>query len=118
MRPKTERLQLLLARLTAAPRAATADEALALIENRLNRVEDELTHIPHDPKAWLADGRMYGPRSDSARRVPGHPDVTRYRSRGHNIWIARNGAIRISEVSSGATLLDLPGADGCRLELD
>ncbi len=89
---------------------------MRLLENALNQVEDELTDVPFDPDEWLNDGRLYPPRADSARRVPGRPDVTRYRSLGHNTWIARNGAIRIVEIANDSTVLDKPGADGWPVE--
>jgi hypothetical protein len=46
------------------------------------------------------------------RRITDHPQVSRFRSRKHNTWIAENGAIKIAEVEGGKVCLDKPGADG------
>ncbi|MGC2855468.1 hypothetical protein ACM64Y_08335 [Novispirillum sp. DQ9] len=108
---KAQRLAVFLEKLGQAPPARSAAEARQLLETVLNAVEDTLTSIPAAPDQWQTDGRMYAPRDDSARTVPGRPDVTRYRNRNHNTWIGQNGAIRISR-SDGACLLDKPGLDG------
>jgi hypothetical protein len=55
---------------------------------------------------------MYPPQPDSKRAVPGRPDVTRYRSKGHSTLIGESGAIRIIDHGSGDVVLDKPGADG------
>ena len=44
---KPERIAAFLQRLVAAAPAASHDEALALVRNTLNAVEDELTSIPY-----------------------------------------------------------------------
>lgn len=116
MSSRAARFAEFLRRLEAAPPASSAEEAMELLANTLDRVEDELTAIPFDPDNWLNAGRMYPPQVDSAREVPGRPDVTRSRSVGHNTWIATNGAIRIAEVGS-SVVLDKPGADGCTIDL-
>jgi hypothetical protein len=77
-------------------------------------VEDEFTTIPFDSDKWRTDGRMYPPRSDSVRQVPDRPNVKRYRSRGHDTFIAENGAIEIAAPASmgGRVYLAKPGVDG------
>lgn len=114
---KEARLAEFVQRMEAAPPAGSADEAMTLLSNTLNEVEDELTDIPFDPDRWMNDGRMYPPQADSAREVDGRADLTRYRSVRHNTWIRTNGAIRIEELQTRAVLLDKPGGDGCRVDL-
>jgi len=113
---KQERLNTFLERLSTAPPAVTAEEAFVSLSSILNAVEDELTSIPFNPMQWEHDERMYPPLPDNAHSVPGRPDLTRYRSRKHNIWIAANGAIRIAALN-GDLLLDKAGKDGKKVEL-
>lgn len=111
MRTKAERLDEFFRRLAAAPAAASHDEAFRLLCDTLNRVEDELCDEPYDPSAWTTQDRMYPPQEDAARPVADHPAVTRYRSRGHNSFVAVNGAVEIRDMSNRA-LFEKPGADG------
>lgn len=106
---KRERIKIFLQRLEAAPPANNAEEALQLVTDVLNGVEDELTSIPYNPELWMDDGRMYPPQADSARRDV--PDVVRYRSVSHNTRIHRNGAIRIERID-GTCLLNKPSQNG------
>jgi hypothetical protein len=114
---KEERFREFLTRLINAPRASSHDEALALLSQTLNDVEDEFSEIPCRPEEWQTDGRMYPPRKDNARDVPGREDVIRYRHRSHNTFIRDNGAIEIRDLH-GLTLLEKPGADGRGVELE
>src|SRR3954465_6987776 len=108
---KAERLAEFLRRLKALPPVPTAEEAFETVARTLNAVEDELTDIPNNPTAWQSDGRMYPPQIDSRRDIPDFPNVTRYRSRSHNTFIAANGAVEIL-TTEGFILLSKPGADG------
>lgn len=89
---KDARFQEYLRRLYEAPPVASGDEALRLIGDTHNAVENEMTDIPFDPARWQTDGRMYPPQADSLRDVPDRSDVKRFRSRGHNTFIRDNGA--------------------------
>lgn len=75
-------------------------------------VEDELTDIPFNPGLFRSDGRMYPPQEDHAHAVDGHPEVTRYRSSGHNTFLGSNGAIEIRRIRGGHVDLAKHGADG------
>jgi hypothetical protein len=108
---KAQRLIEFLRRLRWAAPAANAEEAFELVARILNAVEDEFSGTPFDPQAWQTDGRLYPPQIDSRRVVPDRPDVTRYRSRSHNTFIAANGAIEIQTIDR-VVLLSKPGADG------
>ena len=112
IRDKRERFAIFVQRLMEAPPASSAEDALMLLSTTLNAVEDEFTDIPFDPSQWMSDGRMYPPQADSARDVPGRSDVTRYRSKAHNTFIAKNGAIRIEVATSSIVVLSKPGSDG------
>lgn len=58
------------------------------------------------------DGRLYPPQSDNWLTVDGHPHVIRMRTRGHNVFIAMNGAIEIRYKGSEALVLSKAGSDG------
>ena len=113
--PKGDRIKEFFRRLDEAGAAGTHDEAFDLVTALLNAVENEMTTIPFDPPNWQTDGRMYPPQADAYRPVPGHPGVRRYRSRGHNMFIAENGAIEIAippPDNGGTTAFAKVGADG------
>jgi len=113
---KKERLAEFVRRMIAAPRVSSAEEAMELLSDTLNQVEDELTAIPFAPDRWRDDGRIYPPQSDSARAVPGRPDVTRYRHVNHDTFIGANGAIRIVECDTGGIVLEKRGENGCGID--
>jgi len=98
--------------MTAAPAANSFDEAFRLLCETLDTVEDELTSIPSCPKNWQTDGRLYPPQLDNRRPVPGYDQVTRLRNRGHNTYVAENGAIEIQDASSGKVVFRKNGACG------
>ena len=81
--------------LTGAPARDESRGGARAIAETLNKVEDEYSGVPFDPAHWRTDGRMYPFDEDSAADVDVKPDVTAYRSRGHETFIARNGAFEI-----------------------
>lgn len=108
---KKARTDLFFVRLLAAPVCGSVEDALEQVAQVLNGVEDAFTMIPFNPGAWDSDGRMYPPQEDRRRDVPDHPDIRCYRSVGHNIWVANNGAIRITLAKGATVCLDKPGLD-------
>jgi len=109
---KHERFQEFLRRLAAAPPADAFASAFQLLSDTLNAVEDEWSGIPFHIDHWETDGRMYPPQEDNLRDVPGHAGVKRFRSIGHNTFIAPQGAIEIREVTSDVIVFQKHGADG------
>jgi hypothetical protein len=116
---KAERMNEFRARLDRAPSVATAEEAVALVNNMLDQVEDELSGIPYDPAAapQLATGRMYGPHASFASFWKDRPDITRYAHARHDTFIQDNGAILIRLRRPLTILLSKPGADGREIDL-
>lgn len=114
---RRDRFREFLRRLLDAECAESQSAALALIAETLIAVEDEMTEIPNLPDNWQTDGRMYPPQSDQARDVTDHPDLVRYRSRGHNTLVRDNGAIEIRDLQ-GDILLSKPGKDGVGVEYE
>ena len=98
-------------RLREQPACASHEEALNLLSDILNSVEDEFTSVPNDPTAWRTVGRLYPPQTDNARPVPGRPGLTCYRNREHRTFIGSNGAIEI-RTPGCALVLQKPGRDG------
>jgi hypothetical protein len=111
VRSKKQRIRIFIERLEAAPKATSAEEALVLLGNVLNGVEDESSGVPFNPSLWESDGRMYPPQEGSRRQIQGTAFLWQYRSVGHQTFIGENGSIRI-ETLNGKMLLDKPGADG------
>lgn len=109
---KQARLDEFLQRLREAPCADSAQLAKQLIDDTLNRVEDELSGVPFDPSAWRTDGRMYPAQEDSAADVTGHPNLVSYRHRAHETIIGPNGAFEIREARTEAVIFSKAGADG------
>lgn len=109
---KHTRLQLFYERLQAAPAGHTHDESYTLLCETLVAIEDEHSGVSNNPDSWQTDGRLYPPRPDRSYAVDGFPNVVRYRSFGHNTYIASNGAIEIKLVASNEVDFSKPGADG------
>ena len=78
-----------------------------------------MSGVSFDPSRHDSDGRMYPPQQDAARPVEDRPVLVRYRSRGHNTYIATNGAILILTAgpNDAERCLDKPGRDGRFVEL-
>ena len=112
LRSKRERFAIFIDRLRAAPAAASDIEAMAMLRAILNEVEDEFSGVPDNPAIHTSDGRLYPPQDDAKRSVPGRPDLTRYRNRGHNTYVGANGAISIVPAVGQDTVLAKPGQDG------
>jgi len=108
---KERRLAEFFRRLAVAPAATSFEEAYRLLCDTLNAVEDELTDIPFAPEHWETDGRLYPPQDDNARPFHGSVRMMRYRTRGHYILIAANGAIEIRNMKA-RTMLSKAGSDG------
>jgi len=113
---KRERLTEIYRRLAVAAPAASGTDALDLIALTMNQVEDQLSGVPFNPENWRNDGRLYPPQPDSRRMVPGRPDVTRFRSRGHDTFIRSNGSFEIRTLEGDVEFFK-PGADGQGVEL-
>lgn len=115
---KAERLAEFLDRLSKAPPASTAEEALELVNRILNEVEDRLSGIPYDPDAarqLVTDGRMYGPHPSFASAWP-KQGVIRYAHTRHDTFVQSNGAILIRLRRPAKVLVSKPGADGEAVE--
>lgn len=109
---KGERLGEFYSRLESAPPVGSFLSAYELLKVTLNAVEDEFTNIPFNPNNWMDDGRLYPPQEDSIRNVPGHENVTMFRSRGHLTYIADNGAIEIQQTKSMEIVFSKHGSNG------
>lgn len=112
---KKERLLIFFERLLQEKATQNHDEAFKLIEVVLNRTEDEYTNIPFNPEAWMYDGRVYPPQPDSEIASP-HPDIRRYRAKGHYVAIGNNGAIKIIGCKDKVVYFDKPGQDGRKVD--
>lgn len=112
---KSERFALFVQELRKAAAAASFEEARQLVESVLNSVEDRYSGVPFRPDQWRDDGRMYPPQDD-AERKSAMVGVRVFRTRGHRVWIAVNGALRITTAgtSEERVVLDRAGKDGGR----
>lgn len=82
-------------RLNDLPAASTADDALSQLNRTLERVEDELSGVPRDPKPTLStnDGRMYTVQPDNVvRNADGSLTAT---TRGNVIDAGADGSIQV-----------------------
>ena len=102
-----DRLEEFCRRLLAASACASREEAFDLLRHTLIGVEDELSGIAFDPAFPRDDGRMYPPREDAHRTVPGRNDLHRYRSRQHHTYFSESGAILIVDLTP-IIVLDKP----------
>jgi hypothetical protein len=111
--PKSDRLAKILQVIREAPAASTHDEALRLLAEAINAVEDELSGVPYDPMRSHVDGRLYPPvgEYESESDIDG---ARCYRQRGHLTYVGPNGSICICR-KSGELILSKPGTDGVYL---
>lgn len=79
-------------------------EAFELLSRTLIEVENEFSGIAFDPAFPRDDGRMYPPRDDAHRTVPGRDDLHRYRSQGHHTYFSEGGAILIVDLNKVVVL--------------
>lgn len=109
---RSKRFALVLHELQAAAPVATFEEARLLLETILNGVEDRRSGVPYNQATSGTDGRMYPPHDDFEKPCD-LPDVRMFRTRGHRVFFAANGAIRIAGLD-GNIVLDKIGKDGGR----
>ena len=109
---RKERLAEFFKRMSSLPAARSRQEAKQQLDDVLNQVEDDLSGIPYNLETSLSDGRLYPPLEDNRHNVPGHPGVARYRSRQHNTFIAKNGAMEIRSTSDESGLEARPPQQG------
>ncbi|MEA3028743.1 MAG: hypothetical protein QOG13_68 [Sphingomonadales bacterium] len=110
---RSKRFALFVREMEEAAPAASFEEARQLLEAKLNEVEDAHSGVRFCPGNWRDDGRMYPPQDDSERKSP-TAEVRVFRTRGHRVWIAANGAIRITTAGTphDRIVLDKAGKDG------
>ena len=109
---KKARLSLFYQRLSDAPAAATHDEALKMLCDILNGVEDEYSNVVFNPSNWKTDGRMYPPDLDRAYSVDGFPEVIRYNSFRHDTFISSSGAIEVRVIKTNEIVFTKSDVDG------
>lgn len=109
---REERLAEFFRRLGGAPPATSMAEAMALLAETLNAVEEEGTDIPFRPDRWQTDGRMYPPQEDNRRTTPGYPKVWRFRSLKHNTFVSECGGIEIQMVENARVVFSKSDSTG------
>jgi len=112
---RNERFALFIQKLNEAAPAATLEEARMLLEAVLNRIEDRHSSADFDPSNWRNDRRLYPPQDD--REIEsGVEGLRTFKTVGHYVSFAANGAIRIVALRPGSkgVILDKPGLDGER----
>ena len=93
------------ARVSAAPRAVSAEAAMAQMNEALEIVEDTYSGIPKDPNRSLdTGGRMYAAQVD---RIVKRADGTAV-SRGHVAQYGANGSISVTERVTGKVVFQKP----------
>ena len=104
-----ERLQIFFQRLEAAPPAASADEAMALVCGLIERVEDEFCPVPREepPPGLRFTGRMYPPQADRIWRLKSGEVYAE--TRRHLIRCFSDGGIRIDDADKNSIALTKPG---------
>lgn len=83
----------------------------------LNSVEDDLSDVPFEPEQPTDAGRMYPPQEDARREVEGRPDLKRYRTKAHNVYVSNEGALRIEEVKGKRCVFSKPSKSGKTINL-
>jgi hypothetical protein len=104
---KPQRLQYFYDRLDEAPHASNHDEAMKLLADTLNGVENEFSGVPYNPEEPGTDGRMYPPNEKFRYTKWERPGVHCYRQTRHATFVADNGAIEIRS-RSGMELSETP----------
>lgn len=69
-------------------------------------------HLGSESVRCIGLEAMIRNKDDSAADVPDYPNVTSYRHRRHETFIAENGAFEIRSVDTGDVAITKPGADG------
>lgn len=101
---RRDRLAEFIHRMEAAPPCSSKADAFDQLSMTLIAVENEVSGIPFDPNFPLDDGRMYPPRADASRTVPGRADLERFRSAKHNTYFSEDEAILIVDLEKRVIL--------------
>jgi len=104
--PKAERLGMVYDRVTGAPAATTAEEAMQQMHRTLDAVEDAYSGIPRAKNPGL-DGRMYPAQTD--RIITGADGTLTATSRGHVTTYGPNGSIKVIDRKTGSVVFQKPG---------
>ena|SRR5687767_8688835 len=99
-----ERLAEFFRRLAAAPPAANAEQALALVCRLIEQIEDELCPVPRQyPAPRRFTGRMYPPKEDRIQRFADGRIIAE--TRHHLIHCRADGSISIIHVPTETRVL-------------